>query len=235
MNEIIFLILFFLAFVLQTITGFAGTVMAMPPSMLLLGMDNAKVVLNAMAGLSGLLIAIQNYKSIHYRELIKMSSLMLVGQLIGLKLYEILAVDVLLTIYGVIVVGIGVKNILYQKKMNLNIVSTILILVVAGVIHGMFVSGGALLVIYAVSAMEDKDVFRATVAPIWVILNSYMMVRYLQDGMVNTENLRLIGLSIIPLIIAIVVGNYLQKKINQEWFLKLTYILLIISGVSILI
>lgn len=235
MNEILFLIVFFLAFVLQTITGFAGTVMAMPPSMILLGMDDAKVVLNALAGMSGLLIAIQNYRYINYRELLKMSGFMLVGMFAGLKLYEILTVDSLLIIYGIIVVGIGVKNILFQKKINLNFICSILILLAAGVIHGMFVSGGALLVIYAVTAMEDKDEFRATVAPIWVILNSYMMVSYGRVGMINDTNLRLIGLSIIPLIIAIVIGNWLQKRINQQVFLKLTYILLIVSGLSILI
>lgn len=235
MNEILFLIVFFFAFVLQTITGFAGTVMAMPPSMLLLGMDDAKVVLNALAGMSGFLIAIQNYKYINYRELLKMSGFMLIGMFAGLMIYEVLTVDILLVIYGVIVVGIGMKNIFFQKKIKLNLICSIMILIVAGVIHGMFVSGGALLVIYAVTAMEDKNEFRATVAPIWVILNSYMMVSYVHSDMVNAENLKLIGISIIPLVISLIVGNWLQKKINQQVFLKLTYVLLIVSGLSILI
>lgn len=57
MKEIIFLFVLFVANVIQAITGFAGTVLAMPPSIYLLGMDNAKVVLNVMALLSGLMIA----------------------------------------------------------------------------------------------------------------------------------------------------------------------------------
>lgn len=235
MNEILFLIVFFLAFVMQTITGFAGTVMAMPPSMLLLGMDNAKVVLNVLAGLSGLFIAIQNYKYINLKELLKMSGFMLVGLVIGLKVYEVLSVDVLLMIYGVIVVGIGMKNLIFKNKMKLNLTASILILIAAGIIHGMFVSGGALLVIYAVTAMEDKNEFRATVAPIWVILNSYMLFVHIQSGMVNTYNLTIMSIAIIPLVIGIILGNWLQKKINQQVFLKLTYILLIVSGLSILI
>ena len=48
MKEIIFLFVLFVANVIQAITGFAGTVLAMPPSIYLLGMDNAKVVLNVM-------------------------------------------------------------------------------------------------------------------------------------------------------------------------------------------
>lgn len=48
MKDIIFLIVLFIANVIQAITGFAGTVLAMPASMFLLGVDNAKVVLNVM-------------------------------------------------------------------------------------------------------------------------------------------------------------------------------------------
>ncbi len=235
MNEILFLIVFFLAFVMQTITGFAGTVMAMPPSMLLLGMDDAKVVLNILAGLSGLFIAVQNYKYINFKELFKMSGFMLIGLAIGLKIYEVLTVDVLLIIYGVIVVGIGVKNLVFKNKMKPNLAVSILILIIAGIIHGMFVSGGALLVIYAVTAMEDKNEFRATVAPIWVILNGYMAVNHIQNNMINSGCVRIIVLAIIPLILSIILGNTLQRRMKQVIFLRLTYILLIISGALLLI
>lgn len=41
------------------------------------------------------------------------------------------------------------------------------------IIHGMFVSGGALLVIYATQVLKEKEEFRATVAPVWVVLNFF--------------------------------------------------------------
>ena len=71
MKEFIFLIVLFIANIIQAITGFAGTVLAMPASMFLLGIDDAKVVLNVMALVSGLLIAISSYKSINKKELLK--------------------------------------------------------------------------------------------------------------------------------------------------------------------
>ena len=49
MKDILFLIVLFVSNVIQAITGFAGTVLAMPPSAYLLGLAHAKVVLNAMA------------------------------------------------------------------------------------------------------------------------------------------------------------------------------------------
>ena len=68
MKEFIFLIVLFIANIIQAITGFAGTVLAMPASMFLLGIDDAKVVLNVMALISGLLIAISSYKSINNND-----------------------------------------------------------------------------------------------------------------------------------------------------------------------
>lgn len=156
MTNIIFLFVLFLANAIQAITGFAGTVLAMPPSILLIGMDEAKVVLNAMAWISGLFIAVQNYRYINFKELLKMIILMFVGMIMGMKLYILFPVSQLLIFYGFLVIAIGVKNLMIQKKFNLNQGILIGVLLVAGMIHGMFVSGGALLVIYATSVLKDK-------------------------------------------------------------------------------
>lgn len=235
MNNIIFFIVLFVSNAIQAITGFAGTVLAMPPSIMLIGMDNAKVVLNAMAWLSGLILAVQNYKHINYKELIKMIAFMFVGMIFGLWIYSILPADILLTIYGTVIILIALKNLFIKKNINLPKVVLICVLFMAGIMHGMFVSGGALLVIYSVRVLKNKDEFRATIAPIWVLLNTYMMIDYIRNDMVNRENIILILAGIIPLLLAIYIGNKLQKKMNQQAFLKLTYILLIISGITLVI
>ena len=73
----------------RDITGFAGTVLAMPPSVYLLGLDHAKVVLNVMAWLSGLMIAVTGYRHINWKELLKMSAVMLVGMFAGIQICRI--------------------------------------------------------------------------------------------------------------------------------------------------
>lgn len=233
MTNIIFLFVLFLANAIQAITGFAGTVLAMPPSILLIGMDESKVVLNAMAWISGLLIAVQNYRYINFQELLKMIIIMFVGMIMGMKLYTFFPTSQLLVFYGVVVIIIGVKNLVIRKKFNLNQGVLIGVLLVAGMIHGMFVSGGALLVIYATSVLKDKNEFRATIAPIWVVLNTVMMMDYMSKGLVTSHSLWLIGVSILPLVLAIWLGNKLQKRVSQKTFLNLTYVLLIVSGLSI--
>ena len=54
---IVFLILFG-ANLLQAITGFAGTLISMPPTIKLIGADEAKALLNAIAQISSLMIVV---------------------------------------------------------------------------------------------------------------------------------------------------------------------------------
>ena len=101
MKELLFLLVLFVSNVIQAITGFAGTVLAMPPSVYLLGLDHAKVVLNVMAWLSGLMIAVTGYRHINWKELLKMSAVMLVGMFAGIQICRIVkSENILLTEYS---------------------------------------------------------------------------------------------------------------------------------------
>lgn len=111
----------------------------------------------------------------------------------------------------------------------------ILILLAAGIIHGMFVSGGALLVIYAAAVLKDKQEFRATVALIWVTTGCYITGTQVVTGNFNSHVIWLLLIGIIPVFAGTVIGTKLVKIIPQEIFMKLTYILLLLSGIMAII
>lgn len=236
MENILFLIVLFISNVIQAITGFAGTVLAMPPSMFLLGIDDAKVVLNVMALLSGVMIAFSGRKHIRWKELGKMILLMLVGMAIGIVICQVMESDrKLLMFYGIIIILIALKNILIKKEVALPKWALLLILLCAGVIHGMYVSGGALLVIYAVQVLKEKQEFRVTVAPVWVVLNSFMLGSQIYQGQITVKNQQLILISIIPLIVATWLGTKIAVYVPQKVFLYITYVLLLVSGVALIV
>lgn len=223
MKELLFLLVLFVSNVIQAITGFAGTVLAMPPSVYLLGLDHAKVVLNVMAWLSGLIIAVTGYRHINWKELLKMSAVMLVGMFAGIQICRIVkSENILLTIYGIIIVVVALKNLCIHTEKKLPDLILWIVLILAGIIHGMFVSGGALLVIYATQVLKEKEEFRATVAPVWVVLNFFLMVTQFRSGLVGTADIRLICISILPLLIATWLGKKLVCKVSQKVFLNLT-------------
>lgn len=235
LNKILFMLVLLFANTVQTITGFAGNLLAMPPSMLLAGVVQAKTVLNIFTLVACLWISIQNRRYIQWNILIKMTAFMLVGMGVGVWLFERISLDILLPAYGVMIILIACKKLFIRKEIAVPQICMIAVLLLAGIIHGMFLSGGALLVVYAVSVLKDKNEFRATVSPVWVILDAILIFSHYQLGYYTPENVWITVISMIPLVISIWLGNMLYKKINQQTFLKITYVLLIISGLTILL
>lgn len=234
-NDVLFQIVLFLSNTLQTITGFAGTLLAMPFSIRLVGVEQAKAVLNIFTMLACFIITIQNRKHMDKRILIRMIGGMLVGMIVGIQLFQWISLQILLKLYALLIILLALKKIFWKRAIPLPSWAMLVILLGAGIIHGMFISGGALLVVYAVSVLKDKETFRATIAPVWVILNGILCVSHYQSGYYTTETLVATGFSLIPLLLSIAAGNILYKKINQGQFLRLTYILLLIAGVSLLL
>lgn len=233
-HESIFLLVVLLANIVEAMTGFAGTLLAMPASMILIGVDEAKTVLNAISLICCTWITIRYHKNMDKKEFKKITFFMFIGLLVGVGLFDILSVDYLLKIYALVIIAVALKNIFLKRTISINKIVMICIIVLAGIIHGMFLSGGSLLVIYAATVLKDKSVFRATIAPVWVVLDSFMFVNQVRLGFVNNYTITLILLSLIPLGLAIFIGNKLHDKINQKTFLLMTYFLLLVSGVSLM-
>ncbi|NLC66793.1 MAG: sulfite exporter TauE/SafE family protein [Clostridium sp.] len=233
-KEVLFLCVVTLANIMEGITGFAGTMLAMPLSMILLGVQPAKSILNIVAIIVSSLIFFSTYKDINKKELFKIVVFMVIGMGGGIYLFSVFPASGLAKIYGVLIILISLKGLFIKKEFRLSNVALTFVVLIAGIIHGMFLSGGALLIIYAVSVLKDKYTIRATLAPVWMILNSYILLQDLYVGNITPQVSRLIIYSIIPLLLAVALGNYLHKKMNQKFFIKLTYFLLIISGITLL-
>lgn len=235
MAEWIFVLIVFLANVVEGITGFAGTMLAMPAAMLLIGVDEAKIILNMVAILVSVNIAVRNYRDMDKKQAGKLIVLMVLGMAAGVRLYEMLPARMLMSAYGILIILIALRGLFKKKERELHKGMLICVVLLAGVIHGMFLSGGSLLVIYAVAVLKDKSVIRATLAPVWIVLNGMMLARNVMEGKVDAGILRLAGICVVPVIFALLLGQMLHKRIKQEFFVKLTYVLLVISGCMLLV
>ncbi|ONI38819.1 hypothetical protein AN639_06970 [Candidatus Epulonipiscium fishelsonii] len=233
-NQILFIIVVIVSNVIQVLTGFAGTMLAMPASMQLIGINEARAVLNAVALVLFIIVAVQNYKYVNKKEVVKITALMLLGMGVGIYLLQIMPTGILLDIYAILIICIALKKMFIQKEMPLPNFIMILVIFLAGIIHGIFNSGGSLLVIYAVTVLKDKNDFRATLAVIWVILNSSLLITHAQQGLFTSQVCILTVISILTAILSIKIGNKLHNKINQQVFLKITYVLLLISGLMLI-
>jgi uncharacterized membrane protein YfcA len=264
LKQVLFYLVILFSNIIQCITGFAGTVLAMPFSIILVGYDIAKPILNILAILVSIGVVIFNYKSINFQEFFKISAVMIIGMIIGFVilhyisvnknlLYFILAGIVLFfTLIGIyenfirkekkVIVTSSDENTLSVIKRSETIYHKILmhfILIAAGVVHGMFVCGGPLLVLYASRKLKDRDEFRSTLSLSWIVLNTIILIMDIANGFFNLEvlpNMMItLGISSAILIIAILIGNKIAKSLSRKPFMILTYILMAISAVSLIL
>lgn len=227
---IVFVVVLAFANVLQAITGFAGAPMSMPICIALVGINDAKASITLIFLISTAVVALQNLKVINPKKLGTMIFFMVIGMIPGLWLFDKLPTKMLMILYGVIVVLIGVTKLFSKNKKEMPKPLKIIAIILAGAMQGMFTSGGPFLALYATAEIKDKQEFRATVSSVWAILNIYLCGKMYARGMYTPNAIRLFLYSIVPVFIAIAVGNRIAKKIKPETFLRLVYILLIVSG-----
>ena len=262
----LFLLVIIFANIMQTITGFAGTVLAMPFSIILVGSELSRTVLNILGIAASLGVVILNRKAINWKEVLKICAIMLVGMVAGYLiisyaniskqiLYFILAGFVLLFT----VIGCYTTFIKKEKKEEVDetqlldnqdqasltkepIYKAILwyaLLVVAGVVHGMYVCGGPLLIIYATKKLKDKDEFRSTLSMVWVVLNIVNLVRDILFGNFVTGDPKMtfivLAMALGVLTAAVVIGNLIAKRLNRKTFMIITYVLMAISAISLIL
>lgn len=156
---------------------------------------------------------------------------MIVFMCVGAWINTIAPLDFLQKIYGVAILVIAIRGLFFNKE-NKMLPEWMLILIVAiaGIIQGMFVSGGSFLAIYALQKLKTKEEFRATTTTVWTILNSTYGLFGVIRGDLSGDGW-LILLVCIPLLVLVTwLGGLIQKRISQEQFIKASYVLLIVVG-----
>lgn len=104
----------------------------------------------------------------------------------------------------------------------------------AGVTHGLYASGGPLLV-YGLAGMKiDKARFRATLIFVWFALNAMLTALYVWDGRIQQVWLPL--LCFLPLLpLGIWIGEHLHHKVDENEFRRWIYRVLVLAGLALLL
>ncbi len=202
-RTILFILVQLFSNFVQAVTGFGGGPIAMPPSMALVGVPAAKAAVTGILWLTCIVVSVRAIRHIDLKQLGIILAGMAPGVLVGMWLFATLPLKILMLIYGIIVILIGVKRLFFPGKEDLPKPVRIMALILSGLMQGMFTSGGPFLVIYAVSAIPEKDRFRATISTVWAVINTYMVGRMIYNGMYTETEVSLVAFSIIPVALAI--------------------------------
>ncbi|MBO4541047.1 MAG: sulfite exporter TauE/SafE family protein [Bacilli bacterium] len=237
LKEVLFLLIIFLSNIVQAITGFAGTAIAMPFSLLVVGYETATPVLNLVALGICLPLAILHFKDILWREVLWMLLFVGIGFGAGFLLRQLpIQEELFKKIYGALILITAVYLFFFpNEKTKIPLPILTVLLVLGGVIHQLFVSGGPLVVIYAAHRIREKHAFRATLSTIWIVLNLILFGEHMAMGYFDARIWILLGIGVGASAISFLIGHFLAKKLSQEAFLNVAYCLLFFSGFLLLL
>lgn len=240
---IVFFLIVTLSHVLEGITGFGSTALSLPLLAALMGIALVKPVLMLYVILLCVYILAKSRKAVDWRHYGKMICMMALGVPIGILLYARLPEKPLLGILAAFTVIVSARGLVRAfgffdksggktgQSPKMKRLPALALVWLGGVIHGAFASGGPLVIIYAAENIESKGGFRATMCMIWLTVNTIMIAQMGWRGELTGQmwNLFLWGLPFLAL--GTYLGDRLHGKINETVFLRLTYGVLLVSGI----
>jgi uncharacterized membrane protein YfcA len=103
-------------------------------------------------------------------------------------------------------------------------------LLTAGVIHGIFATGGPLAVFVTARELPEKSEFRATLSMLWAALNAALLVKWVFDGTLTSSSLTTSAWMLLPLLAGIGVGEFIHHRLDERRFRIAVAILLLAAG-----
>lgn len=224
-----------LAYTVEAVTGFGSIVIALSLGALFLPIPEMLPVLVPLNILSSGYLSLRYRARIHWPTLLRLIlPLMAAGTLLGYLLRPALGGAVLQSLFGVLIVWFACRELWRMRNARVTRghgrVATGGLMLAAGVTHGLFASGGPLLVYALAGTTLGKAAMRATLIAVWLSLNGMLTVIYLLDGTLVPALPRLAAY--LPLVVAgIVAGEWLHHRIDERRFRQIVFALLAVTGV----
>ncbi len=166
--------------------------------------------------------------------------LMLLGMGAGLALFSIASGPALTTAFGVFIVAVSVRELWAAARPGTSARALPAPVAAggifgAGIIHGIFSTGGPMLVYVLGRSDLDKSAFRSTLAVVWLVLNTTLTAAHLAAGRLNADNGVYVAALIPVVALSIAAGEKLHHHLDAGRFRVFVFSLLLVAGLALLI
>jgi hypothetical protein len=228
------------AHTVETITGFGATVIALSLGAHLVPITALVVALVVVGVLQSSWIVARAWRDIDWRVLLgRIVPVAGVGLVAGVLLRAHLPGSTLRVVLGGFVIAAASLELWRLRRESgqgkLPCVLEITLFLLGGVVHGLFASGGPLIVIGLSRILADKARFRATLSMLWLVLNLVLLATALGQGTLTAETGALLGLLVPGLAIGIAAGEIVHRRIPLLAFRRLVQGCLVVAGVSLVL
>lgn len=234
-------IFIFISYTTETMTGFGSIVIAISLGALVLPIPEMLPIVVPLNILNSGYLSFKHRKNIHWPTLLQLIlPAMAVGTLTGHFLKPYVGTTVLKSLFGVLIVWFSLRELWrLHGAASLTVRErpkpvTWGLMGAAGITHGLYASGGPLLVYALTGQTLKKETMRATLIFVWLFLNSMLTVLYLVQGTLIPSLPRTV--MYLPVIFAgMLLGEWLHSRVNELQFRKALFAVLTVTGIALAI
>ena len=235
MENIILVAIIFAAVFTQSLSGFGSALISMPLLAPLLGLHVATPLVALMGGVMETLLLIYYREALNVRAVWRLVLASIVGIPVGVLMLRGLDEDITLTILGVIIVGYALYALLNFKLPKLeHSLWGYVAGFFAGVFGGAYNTAGPPVIIYANCRQWEPAEFKANLQGFFIINNVVVILSHMLVGNVTPLVWRKFLLVVPAVVLGVVAGIALEKRLSAATFRKVVLVLLVVVGVRLL-
>ncbi len=225
------------SYFIKGLCGFANTLIF--TSILSFGAANANISpIDLLLGCpANLILTWKNRKSLDPKVYLPLAALVLAGSIPGAFLLKNVDARAIKLVFGIVVTALGAEMLSREysrKKVKSSRLVLVIIGVAAGVLCGLF-GVGALLAAYVNRVTEDGSAFKANISAVFIADNIFRLILYSALGLLTMDTMRLALLLIPFALLGLAVGIKCSDHMEEKLVKKMTSILLILSGISLVL
>ncbi len=224
------------AFATEGAIGFGGTVLAASLGAQLVPLElllPAFVPLNML--LSGWLVG-RGLRTVAWRLLaVEVAPAVGIGAAIGLALFHLPAKDVFAFGFGAFVVGLACLQLARPAGGPLPRAMHYVLLGLGGVVHGLFGTGGPMIVYVLRRRLPDKTAFRSTLAVLWFVLNIALLANYASADLYHEGTFRTFAVIALTIAPGLYIGERVHRKLDAARFERVVWLVLLFAGLALAI
>lgn len=228
----------FLAWTIEAMSGFGSIVIALSLGALLLPIDSMLPVLVVLNVITSAWLAWRHRRHVdHVLLWRRILPAMLAGTLAGALMRDHVPGVALKTAFALLMLWFSLRELRLLRRGHASAahgeVQTGFLLGGAGITHGLFASGGPLLVYALAGRSMEKARFRATLIMVWLLLNGVLALLFLLQGRLQAHAPEL--LLYLPVVaLAVYLGSHLHHRLDEARFRVMVFWLLLLVGAALL-
>mgnify|MGYP005929391229 FL=1 len=215
---------------IQSLTGFGLSIVSTPLFLMVYDPKQVVLILQVICVVINIFFAIALRKNVDYRFLLILFIGSLLGQPLGLLIFQIAPNNILKIFVSLIILFFLIIMQLNHKKITETTLKTGITGVLSGILTTATSMGGPPLILYLANANRDKVSMRATCIAYFAITNISAIIIFLMG---NTDFTFAIEQSIYLLpfcFIGLWIGNKLFPYLSQKMFNRIIFVMLLFSS-----